>query len=185
MGVWHPASSFELLLCCPETSPILISALFSSALKTKLHKVSKTGKTKHDSLHNHNEKPGGAAHPGLVKCVVLQSEEAASLAALQGWGWSRGQQVGRMGDHGWVWRGGECSCQREALQLPLSLLLQHLAHHHLLLLGKEQNVYSQDTCETGRLHMSFCLYLFNHRLHKPMDDITAWSQSGGWLQYRS
>lgn len=34
------------------------------------------------------------AHPWLVKSVVLQAEEAASLAALQGGGCSRGQQAG-------------------------------------------------------------------------------------------
>lgn len=77
-------------------------------------------------------------HSGLVERVLLQAEEPASLASLQGRGRGRGQQVGRLGNHGRTGGRGEGSCQREALQLPLPLLLQHLAHHHLLLLGEAE-----------------------------------------------
>lgn len=77
-------------------------------------------------------------HPGLVMCIVLQAKQVAPLSALQGRGCRWRQQVGWLGDHGWVRGRGECSCQREALQLPLSLLLQHLAHHHLLLLADSE-----------------------------------------------
>lgn len=73
-----------------------------------------------------------------MKRVLLQPEEPASLASLQGGGCSWGQQVGWLGNHGWVGGGGESSCQREALQLPLTLLLQHLAHQGLLLLEEDE-----------------------------------------------
>lgn len=81
-------------------------------------------------------------HPRFVQRVVLQAEQAAApLAALQGRRRGRGQQAGRLGDHGGVGRGGEGTRQREALQLPLPL--QHLAHGHLLLLVEEKRWRSE------------------------------------------
>ena len=81
-------------------------------------------------------------HPGLVKCSVLQPQQASGVALTTrqrrgrggGGGGAGGQQDGALGDHGGGRGGAERSRQSEALKLSLSLLLQHLVHHHLLLL---------------------------------------------------
>lgn len=143
----------ETRLLSFETSPILFSTLLSCSLGTPwniwLHITSTSYVWKQ---YNRNIIPVTAAftYPGLVKCVVLQSKDVPSLPPLQGGGGSWGQQAGWLGYHGWVWRGGEGSSQREALQLPLSLLLQYLADNHLLLLvGQGRTIRLWDTQNTS------------------------------------
>lgn len=110
--------------------------------------------------------PDVLTHPGLVKCVVLQAEQPAALATLQGRGRGRWQQVGRLGDHGRVGGGGEGSGQGEALQLPLSLLLKHLAHHHLLLLeGGRRRLIRGAFKELGKVGIIYVVLQWVPNLH--------------------
>lgn len=157
---WRPISARELLWCTRVN--VTHSCLHPSLLQpeTQLHNTSYNS-WKHHNMY-HKERPFSVTHPGLVKCIVLQAKEAGTLAGLQGWGCGWRQQVGWLGDHGWVWSGGEGSRKREALQLPLSLLLQHLAHHHLLLLVEtgEKTASLQDVQDTCG-----CKFLLLHSIH--------------------
>lgn len=95
-GLWCPVSSFELLLCDEEISPILVSTFLSCSLKTQLHNVSYISKTENITTYTVVMKsPAALLTPGLWSALSCRPKR------LPPWPPCRGEAVAedsRLGD---------------------------------------------------------------------------------------